>query len=372
VGNLTIGGQAFQVTQSAIACSVTLDTSQLGSPYGPAGGTGLIGITTNGANCSWTASSDAPWAQLNTGAGSGSTTLGITVQSNASSVTGRSGTLTINGQNIGVQQSGTACTFSLQSATGSVPASGGTGSVGVVTPSVCTWGATSSDPTWLAITSAGGSGSTDVQFVAQPNPLTTPRTATMTIAGLTYTVTEAGAPCTYTLASNNVTVASTGATGSLTFSAPAGGCSPDPVSYTNWIAATSTFNGTSGTVQYTVQPNPSTSNRVGTIRIGEQNFTVTESGGACGFSMNSYSALIGPLGDANRTVFGSPSALGCTPNPVGTDQPSFITLGSLFGPISNIFTLPYGVSPFSSITPSLRFGNIMFGGQIVVVKQTSY
>ena len=93
---------------------------------------------------------------------------------------------------------------------------------------------------------------------------------------------------------------------------------------------------------------------------------------ACGFSMNSYSALIGPLGDPARTVFGSPSALGCTPVPFGTDQPSFITLGSLFGPISNIFTLPYGVSPFSSITPSLRFGNITFGGQIVVVKQTSY
>jgi len=124
-------------------------------------------------------------------------------------------------------------------------------------------------------------------------------------------------------------------------------------------------------VQYTVLPNPSTANRVGTIRVGEQNFTITESGGACGFSLNSYSALIGPLGDTNRSVFGSPSALGCTPA-VGTDQPSFITLGSLFGPISNVFTLPYGVSPFSSITPSLRFGNITFGGQIFVVKQTSY
>jgi hypothetical protein len=184
-------------------------------------------------------------------------------------------------------------------------------------------------------------------------------------------VTEAGAPCTYTLGSNNVTVASTGASGAFTFSTTAAGCSPNPVSYANWIVATPTFNGTSGTVQYTVLPNPGTSNRVGTIRVGEQNFTVTETGGACGFSLNSYSALIGPAGDASRTVFGSPSALGCTPV-VGTDQPSFITLGSLFGPSSNIFTLPYGVSPFSSITPSLRLGRITFGGQIFVVKQTSY
>jgi hypothetical protein len=135
--------------------------------------------------------------------------------------------------------------------------------------------------------------------------------------------------------------------------------------------ATPTFNGTSGTVQYTVLPNPGTSNRVGTIRVGEQNFTVTETGGACGFSLNSYSALVGPLGDATHNVFGSPSALGCTPT-VGTDQPGFITIGSLFGPVSNIFTLPYTVVPFNSITPSLRLGRITFGGQIFVVKQTSY
>jgi hypothetical protein len=98
VGTLTIGGQPFQITQDALACSVTLDTSRLGSPFGPAGGTGLIGITTNGANCGWTASSDSPWAQLNTSGGTGSTTIGVTIQSNASSVTGRSGVLTINGQ----------------------------------------------------------------------------------------------------------------------------------------------------------------------------------------------------------------------------------------------------------------------------------
>jgi hypothetical protein len=242
----------------------------------------------------------------------------------------------------------------------------------VVSPAVCTWNAASSDPSWLGITGAGGSGSSEVQFLAQPNTLATARSATLTIAGLTYTVTEAPAPCTYSLSSTNVTVASSGASGSFTFSTSATGCSPAPVSYASWITATPSFNGVSGSVAFVVDPNPGTSNRVGTIRVGEQNFTVTESGGACGFSLNSYSALIGPLGDTTRTVFGSPSALGCTPAPVSTNQPSFITLGSLFGPISNIFTQPYIVSPFNSITPALRFGNITFGGQIFVVKQTSY
>jgi hypothetical protein len=210
-----------------------------------------------------------------------------------------------------------------------------------------------------------------VQFVAQPNSAAVARSATLSIAGLTYTVTEAGAPCTYSLGSSNVTVASTGANGSFAFSTSASACAPVPVSYASWITVTSSFNGAAGTVAYSVESNPGTSNRVGTIRVGEQNFTVTETGGACGFSLNSYSALVGPLGDSTRSVFGSPSALGCTPA-VGTNQPSFITIGSLFGPASNIFSLPYAVSPFSSLTPSLRFGNITFGGQIFVVKQTSY
>ena len=57
---------------------------------------------------------------------------------------------------------------------------------------------------------------------------------------------------------------------------------------------------------------------------------------------------------------------------VGTDQPSFISLGPLSGPVGNIFTQPYIVTPFAPITPQVRFGNITFGGQIFVIKQVSW
>jgi hypothetical protein len=89
-----------------------------------------------------------------------------------------------------------------------------------------------------------------VQFLAQPNPLATARSATLTIAGLTYTVTEAPAACTYSLSSTNVTVASSGANGSFTFSTAATGCTPAPVSYASWITATPSFNGVSGSVAF--------------------------------------------------------------------------------------------------------------------------
>jgi hypothetical protein len=292
------------------------------------------------------------------------------VLSNAASTEPRSGSLSIAGQTIGITQAGTTCSYGLQSAAGSVPAAGGTGTVGVVAANVCNWASASNDPSWLTITSSGTGGSSDVRFTALANPTATPRMGTLTIAGLTYTVSQAGAPCQYTLPSSNVTVASGAVAGDFDFSTTFAGCTPQAVSYAGWIDVTTMFDGASGQVDFSVEANPSTFNRVGTIRLGEQIFTLTQTGGACGFSLNANSASFGPPGDM-RSVLGSPSALGCVPA-VGTDQPSFVTLGNLFGPVSNIFTLEFTISPFASLTPTTRFGRITFGGQILSIKQTSY
>jgi hypothetical protein len=371
-GSLTIGGQTFQVDQAGLACSLTVDTSGLGSPYGASGGVGLVGVTTNGPNCSWNASSADPFASISPQAGNGNGTIAVTVSSNAGSATGRSTDLTIAGQIIPIQQSGTTCTYGLQSTDGSVPASGGSGGVGVVAPAVCTWSAVSNNLPWLSITSAGGAGSSNVQFVAQANTSANPRMGTLTVAGLTYTVTQAGAPCSYTLNTSNLTVASTGLTSSVSFSTAAAGCSPTAVSYANWITGVSTtFNGASGTVNFTVDPSPFTTTRKGTIQLGDQTFTITQTGGSCGYSLNAYGALFGNAGGTG-SVLGSPTALGCVPA-TGTAEPNVLTLSPLAGPVSNVFTQDYTVTPYLNVlTPVVRKAYIIFGGQIFTVKQTSW
>lgn len=370
-GSLTIGGQTFQLSQDALPCSVTLDASALGSPHGAAGGAGTVALTTNGANCSWTASSQVPWASLSRQSGTGNATIGVTVSSNVSSTTQRSGSLIINGQTVNISQGGTVCTYELRSTIGSVSATGGNGAVGTIAPAACTWSAVAND-NWLAITSSGTGGSADVNFSVLANPIASPRSGTLTIAGLTYTVNQAGAPCSYTLPIGSTSVASGGiGSGSFGFSTAFTGCSPSAVSFANWITVQPiSFSGSSGTVTYAVAANPSNTTRAGTIQVGDRNFTITQLGGPCGFSLNAYSALFGPAGGSGN-VLGSQSALGCTPVSA-TDQPSFILLGSLTGPNSNIFTLPYGVTPLSALTSSVRIGRIDFGGRIVVVKQTSY
>jgi hypothetical protein len=225
----------------------------------------------------------------------------------------------------------------------------------------------SHDPAWLSIVSAASAGTGDVRFSAQPNTSPDPRTGTLTIAGLTYTVTQAGAACSYALSPAQIAVASTGASSSFGFSTAVSGCTPAPVSYAGWIEVTGT---TAGDVQFTVAANPSTTTRSGSIRLGDSYFTVVQSGAACGYSINTASHSFGPNGGPG-TLLGSPTAVGCNPD-FGTDSPSFITLLGLTGPSGNIFTLNFEIAPFPSVTPATRFGRVTFGGQISTVKQKSY
>src|SRR5262245_14200472 len=114
--------------------------------------------------------------------------------------TPRTGTLTIAGQTFTVTQAGAPCTFTLDATSASPTAAAGTGTVGVTAAfGSCTWTATSNAPTWLTITSgSSGPGNGTVSYAVAANLSPTPRTGTLTIAGQTFTGTQAAAPGTVT------------------------------------------------------------------------------------------------------------------------------------------------------------------------------
>ena len=144
------------------------------------------------------------------------------------------------------------------------------------------------------------------------------------------------------------------------------------MSYANWISITNVvFGGGTGIVTFDVATNPGDTTREGSIQVGDLTFTVRQPGAACGYSLNAYGALFDKTGGIG-SVLGSPSALGCTPPTTGTTQPSFITLLSLTGPVTNLFTLDYVVTPFNTLNRVVRTGQIVFGGQLFTVKQKSY
>jgi hypothetical protein len=87
---------------------------------------------------------------------------------------------------------GGTCTYSISPASASQPAGGGTGSVSVTAGAGCAWTA-ASNAAFITITSgASGTGNGTVNYSVASNPNTTSRTGTLTIAGQTFTVTQAG------------------------------------------------------------------------------------------------------------------------------------------------------------------------------------
>ena len=87
---------------------------------------------------------------------------------------------------------GGTCTFSINPTSANFAAGGGSASVSVTAGAGCAWTAVS-NATFITITSgSSGSGNGTVNYSVASNGGTSSRTGTMTIAGLTFTVTQAG------------------------------------------------------------------------------------------------------------------------------------------------------------------------------------
>ena len=160
----------------------------------PAGGSTSNVQVTAGLGCAWTAVSHATWISIVTGAsGSGNGTVSYRVDANTAN-TLRTGTLTIAGVTYTVTQAAAApaCSYSVTPTSNTLPAQGGSSSLQLFTANGCTWTARAND-TWIAITSAAsGTGSATISYSAGANTATQPRSGTIMIAGLTFSLTQPG------------------------------------------------------------------------------------------------------------------------------------------------------------------------------------
>ncbi|HEX8335451.1 MAG TPA: M36 family metallopeptidase, partial [Pyrinomonadaceae bacterium] len=87
---------------------------------------------------------------------------------------------------------GGTCSYSISPSSASVAAAGGSGTVSVTAGAGCAWTA-SSNASFITVTGgASGSGNGTVSYSVASNPNSTSRTGTLTVAGKTFTVTQAG------------------------------------------------------------------------------------------------------------------------------------------------------------------------------------
>jgi glucose/arabinose dehydrogenase len=156
-----------------------------------AGGTGTVSVTA-GAGCQWTAVSNAPWITVTAGSsGSGNGSVSYSVAANTGPQ--RVGTITIAGQTFTLTQS-SGCAYSISPTSQSFPASGGVGTANVTAGAGCSWTAKSNNTGWITITAgSSGTGNGTVSYSVKPRTGGS-RTGSMTIAGIRFTVNQAGSP----------------------------------------------------------------------------------------------------------------------------------------------------------------------------------
>jgi hypothetical protein len=88
----------------------------------------------------------------------------------------------------------TACSFSVSETSFSGGPGGGADSVSIVGPAGCSWSAVSNAAFVTLTSEVSGTGPGTVGFSVAPNVLGTPRSATISVAGQTVTITQSGVP----------------------------------------------------------------------------------------------------------------------------------------------------------------------------------
>jgi hypothetical protein len=325
-----------------------------------AGGSGTVKVQ-SAAGCGWTASANVSWLTIS----SGSTGTGDgQVQFTAAASTGpaRSGTLTLADQTFTVTQAN-GCRYTIDPASQSMAAAGGSGTVKVQSAAGCGWTA-SANVSWLTISSGStGTGDGQIQFTTAPS--TEPaRSGTLTVAGQTFTVTQASG-CAYALVPASQDLGNAGGTGTFTVTASPG-CAWTAASLASWITITSSPSGTgTGVVTFTVPANPmGLPARTSTITVNGQAITVNQAAGVpCVYTIAPTSQNFSS--GAGSGSFSVTTVLTC-PWTATSNAPWITITGSPSGAGNGTVTFSIAANPGGS---PMRIGTIDVRGPTFTITQ---
>jgi Putative binding domain, N-terminal len=174
------------------------------------------------------------------------------------------------------------------------------------------------------------------------------------------TVTPPPPTCTYVLSPTNASFGTTGGQGSVSVDASADTCTRTATSNASWLTVTSGASGTGdGAVGYLVAPNTGGS-RSGTLTIGGQPFTVSQSG--CSFTV-SFSTTTFPSTASTGTITVTATGTNCPWT--ASDNRNWITLTPTNGTGSRTVTF----SLTANNSTSSRTGRITVAGTQITITQ---
>ncbi|MBI4893525.1 MAG: hypothetical protein HY821_23085 [Acidobacteria bacterium] len=276
---LTIAGVNFTVTQAAAAATCTYNVTLSSTSITASAGTVTATITV-ASGCQWTAASDASWIRPSPTSGSGNGTVSFAFDANTAT-SARTARLTVAGVNFTITQAAAAqtCTYNASLASNSVPATAGTVNATVTTQSGCQWSA-SSDSSWVRPSPNSGTGSGTVTFGYDANTATSSRSARLTVAGTTFTLTQAAAApvnCTFTVSPSKISLDYKEQYGFIEITASAPACRWTATSSDSWFSITPDYASGAGsaTITYYASENQAEA-RTATATVAGQNIPVTQ------------------------------------------------------------------------------------------------
>src|SRR3954467_12654613 len=169
------------------------------------------------------------------------------------------------------------CQVSASSSPSAFAAGGGQGSLAITTARDCTW-SISTAAGWLTIGGErSGQGEASIPYAVAPNPVPSPRSATLVVGAQSLAVNQAAGPCQFSLSRGSDTIVAAGGRLSVAVTTLTG-CAWNATSDAAWISISSGQSGTtSGTVVVTVAANTAVV-RVGHVNIGGQTYTINQQG----------------------------------------------------------------------------------------------
>jgi len=359
IGGIAINDQRIEVSQAGNPCQLTVSSNH--ESVDGTGGDLSVNVRASAASCAWSASSSVPWISIvsgREGRGNGAVTFHVDVVTGPS----RTGSLTIAGQNVQVDQNvsvdpGRSCNYAVGGDTFALDAGGGERQVTVTAPSGCPWTA-QSQATWITITNGGsGNGSAVVVFrvAATDGP---GRSGTLLVAGRTITVTQS-LGCTYSIAPSSLNVAAQASSAAIQVQG-AGGCAWSASSAVSWITIASGATGSGpGQVQMAIAANNGAP-RSGTITIAGRSLTVVQASG-CTYSVQPLSQDVG--GGGGTVVVSVTTGPGCSWN--ASSSVDWITVSSGEGDVPQAtLTVKPNASP-------ARIGTVTVAGRTVTINQAS-
>jgi hypothetical protein len=365
---LGCGSTTTSVTgPSGEKCEISVSNNPSELPA--SGGTGTLTVATS-RDCTWSASTDAPWVSLTATSGQGAATVTYSVLPNPNGTPRRS-QIVVAQHNVDVVQAPAPCRYDVSPATVTVDAAEHQIAIAVNSPNGCAWTVRSEVP-WIGrATPTDGSGSGTVRFTAAANA-TEARTGTVLVANATVRVNQAagssGTPtpplpeptpaptptptptpaptpppsppptpgCSYDVAPGRTSLAAAGDDITVAVTAPTG-CAWSASSNASWISIASGGAGSgSGSVRVSVSANNGAAARTGTISVAGQTVTIEQQARPqpCTYRLTPASRDVGADPDAFAVDVAAPSGCAWT---ASTDAPWISIVGGTSGSGSGNF-----------------------------------